>query len=72
LTTEAVQTWEIKSKVRLPTTNPDDYVLKGPGKEFIVGDSLIQCFTVSSVVEFCEKAMYYNNGDIALKSQCQE
>ena len=48
LTTEAVQTWEVKSKLRLPTTNPDDYVLKGPGKEFIVGDdNLIHSFTVS-------------------------
>ncbi|XP_076805492.1 phosphatidylinositol 4,5-bisphosphate 3-kinase catalytic subunit beta isoform-like isoform X1 [Clavelina lepadiformis] len=38
LTKEALYTWLSKTKIRLPSNNPDDYVLEGQAKEYIVGD----------------------------------
>nr|XP_039250663.1 phosphatidylinositol 4,5-bisphosphate 3-kinase catalytic subunit beta isoform-like [Styela clava] len=37
LTREALSTWR-NAGIALPTTNPEDYVLRAPGKEYIVGN----------------------------------
>nr|CAB3264879.1 phosphatidylinositol 4,5-bisphosphate 3-kinase catalytic subunit beta isoform-like [Phallusia mammillata] len=58
LISEAIQTWDQKAKSNLPSTNPDDYVLKSDGKEFIVGNYQIYMFKClrSAMVAKREKA----------------
>uniref|UniRef100_H2YGB0 Uncharacterized protein n=1 Tax=Ciona savignyi TaxID=51511 RepID=H2YGB0_CIOSA len=44
LTREALAAWRQKTKSRLPSDNDDDYVLKGGGKEYLVGNHPIYMF----------------------------
>ena len=37
----------LNRKISLPSTNPDDYVLRSQDKEYIVGDHLLHHFKVS-------------------------
>nr|XP_002122027.2 phosphatidylinositol 4,5-bisphosphate 3-kinase catalytic subunit beta isoform-like isoform X1 [Ciona intestinalis] len=55
LTEVALQTWVSKTKARLPSTNKDDYVLKGNGKEFIVGNHPIYMFKFLRKALVCKR-----------------
>lgn len=49
LTREALYTWS-KAGLLLPTTNPEDYVLRGKGREYIVGEYNLYEYKVSQML----------------------